>query len=436
MTAFVLFKAVLELQQPGGVAAPEQRTAQPGIDLPMARTPAGAIHVPATSVAGSFRDHLADHPQLVALLGPAPDSDTPASSALRFLGTHVTATGSRSRGRTAIERERAAAAAPTLRSSEVLDPGSRIELFLQLDDPSLRDDVTAALHTWQPYIGGGRSTGRGRAALTTLRERTLDLAMPGDRRTWLTTRGPDLFDDQNTSAIDLPEPAEPEPFLQARWRIADGLHIGTGRPDDTVEEQITEVVYDHRRRPVIPGTTWKGVLRARCEFILRSLDVPACAPSHSEQTHPCSKCLICTTFGWSAPSDGNAGLAGTLAFNDSPIHDAEIVDRTHTALDRVTAAPHDRRLFTQRVVQSGHLELRISPLSEPRFRDAIYALLVLACHDLHHGYIGVGGSTTRGLGTLQLDGEATEHTEQRRTAALRTLHHWLPELRPRPQGTR
>lgn len=424
MTAFVLFKAVLELREPGGVRAPEQRSAPYGINLPLARTPQGNIHVPATSVVGSFRAHLFEHPQLIELLGDAPDTNDPSSSALRFLGTRVTEAGHTSRGRTAIDRDRAAPANTTLYRAEMLNPGSQIEVFLHLEKPALRDEVVAALQTWQPYIGGGRTIGYGRSALIGLRERALDLTNPDDRRTWLTTGGPELFNDERTDDVPLAGTNDPPAFLEKCWRIVDGLHIGDGRADDT-EERIASIVYDHEGNPVVPGSTWKGVLRSRCEFILRTLDVPACAPLSSGNEQACGSCLICHAFGWTTAS--GAGRRGALAFAESPIHEADVVRRKHNALDRVTGGTHDRKLYAHHVVESGTLTLRIDHIATMHPAEVVHALITLACHDIHHGLVGIGGSTTRGFGTLQLEGDEAALVEERRSA-VRTLRQWLPEL--------
>jgi CRISPR/Cas system CSM-associated protein Csm3 (group 7 of RAMP superfamily) len=73
------------------------------------------------------------------------------------------------------------------------------------------------------------------------------------------------------------------------------------------------------------------------------------------------------------------------------------------ALDRVTGGARPGLLYTQQVVVAGHFRLRVEPLRP--LRDAELALLRASIADLHDGLVGIGGATTRGLGTVRVDDE-------------------------------
>lgn len=419
---FTLFTVVLELRAPGGVAAPEQLGDHVRVHAPLARDPAGAPYVPAGSLAGSLRAHLGD--RATVLMGSDPgekDEDTELTpSPLWFCGTRVVPSGdSQVRTRTAVDRQRGAADTGLLYTSEHLPPGSTVTAYLRLNKPELYDELVDALRSWTPYIGGGRTTGHGRAVVTGLRHRTIDLGTPEGRRAWLTEGGPAMFPDDGVGEIAVGRPVEPPVLLELPWRIADGLHIGTGesRRPEGEEREIWEVLLDHRGRPYVPGSTWKGVLRARCEFLLRSLDLDASIPTAGRPCETCAictpivkcarrTCVICTAFGYVTDGDADEaghGRRGALIFDDAPITDATVGRRTHVALDRVFGGARPQNLYTDEVVESGTLTLRVrTDTGVPDELPLIRAVLTLACLDLHHGLIGIGGATTRGMGTLRL----------------------------------
>lgn len=479
----LLARVRLRLSAPASIAAPERAAADPGdplavaTSLPVARDGWGdALYIPATSLAGAFRAYLGtvtDGPRLdEALMGSAPGERDETSdqqpSAVRFLGTEVTPPSvpdpgngaqrpvpvTELRGRTAIDRRRAAAAVAALRTHELLPAGTEITLYLRLDsnDHALHTALLAALETWRPHVGGGRTIGLGRTEPVEIRHGTLDLADEDDLRRWLTLGGPALVEDVARTILTPTTAPAPGPWLHVPWRIVDALHIGSGetarndthageapgaeetQPGTGRDPAAYAPVLRSGGSPCVPGATWKGLLRARCEFILRSVGLLAAAPGDDapdcDASRPggtCGRCVLCDAFGWSGetlhansgayasgsaasePADPHRQAAetpvaarGRLAFADSPVADAVCTVRNHVALDRFFGGASDGLLFAQEVVESGTLALTVyddpqRPLADPEF---IKALLVLACHDINDGYLGVGGATTRGQGTL------------------------------------
>ncbi|WP_327706998.1 RAMP superfamily CRISPR-associated protein [Streptomyces decoyicus] len=171
---------------------------------------------------------------------------------------------------------------------------------------------------------------------------------------------------------------------------------------------------DHEGTPLVPGSTWKGVLRSRVAFILRTTGAgTVCSPEAGAATGGCAACEVCRAFGWS----GGAGEAGDtigarslLVFTDSPLADARVRVRHHVPLDRVFGGARDGLLHSEEVVEDGRLTLHVRLTaghrngSEPS--PVIRACLILALIDLAEGRIGLGRGTTRGNGTLT----ATEPT--------------------------
>jgi len=174
---------------------------------------------------------------------------------------------------------------------------------------------------------------------------------------------------------------------------------------------------DGQQIPYLPGSSLKGVLRAHCERIARTVDKGegkqklACDPLHANKS--CSgrlenkawpgsrihaeSCFICQLF-------GNTSLAGHLRTADAYPLD---VDKVHTeerdgvAIDRVFGSVAVGP-FQLEVVTQGEFATR---LYLKNFTVAQLGLVALALRDLKAGRVGVGFGKSRGLGqvTARLD---------------------------------
>ena len=406
-----LIRLVLTLVEPGGVTAPEHGTDD--LDLPLARDPEGAPWVPPTSVAGIMRRI----PGIDADTLFGYETDTSGqSSTIHVLGTSVRLPDGlqpHRRGRNAMDRRRGAPRATHLFTSEVLPRGSLVEVYLRWNNAP-KDNLAAfmkAVATWRPLIGRGASTGLGRCRSSALGERTLNLGRTSELVEWLTHTGPDLFAGIPVAALD--QDANEELLLDIRWRIADALHIGSGKGsgksvrDPGSGPEIATVV-GGKDAPEAPGSSWKGLLRARCEYILRSIGITAC------DTATCGVCPTCALFGHGTPArethaPASAGRGARLRCHQSllesdPHHGGSTVvvdQRTHVAIDRFSGGAHQGLLYTDEVVLSGTLRLQVESIPHRPPPPWAHGLLLAAVRDIADGLIGLGGRTTRGYGTLQ-----------------------------------
>ncbi len=457
MSVIHILEADLELTGPAAVAAPEAHTVgsvlRPG--LPLARDGWGHPHLPGTSLAGSLRQQApperrkglfgdVDKESDASADGGRKAETTATASAVRVLGTRLTLPDDAPltrRRRTAVDRRRAAAKATTLHDRELLPPGTEVTLWLRLDTAALTspliDEVIDLLSEWRPRIGGGRTTGYGRAEVVTVRHRAIDLSTPEGLRHWLTRGGPGLVDDQATVVHQRARRtggAPDEPYLFGRalqFDIADSLHIGrgthAGRPGR--RSGVAVVLRDHEDTPLVPGSTWKGVLRARVEFILRSTGIGAvCSSVQDTASGSCGACVVCEAFGWTehpgtAGGEGeppeSVGARGRLLFADSPVRDATVRVRHHVAIDRVFGGARDGSLYARETVENGRLALHIR--HDQPVPEVVRAALVLALVDLADGTVGIGGATTRGHGTLAARPATADWLTAERQTAIRTL---------------
>lgn len=425
MTTIGLIRVDLVLQSAGGVSAPELDDAP--VDLPLSRrrgqpqpdgTTDDEVWVPPTSLAGSLRAHVGD--QAERWFGSAPPAGGPAGgerklepSRVRFLGSQTALPCSPAvRRSTAIDPCRGSAVASSLRSREVAPAGTTVSLFLRLDQTPDTDDLDEFAHavgSWEPVIGRGRSTGHGRARVTRIAWRKLDLRTAAGLRLWLTGGRDGLFPTED-GWDEVRTPAAPRdtgPELDLRFTIVGALHLGSGTTashDGRTRNEIERVA----GAPLLPGTTWKGLLRSRCGYVLRSCGQSAClapaGPSCGVRV-----CILCDLFGWTG-TGGRAGTStgrvGRLTTHDSVI-DGAGTHRDHVAIDRFTGGARPAQLFSDEVVAEGTLSLRVD-VTDPadRLSPAERGLLLHAVRDLHDGLIGVGRATTRGYGSLQLTADS------------------------------
>jgi len=215
--------------------------------------------------------------------------------------------------------------------------------------------------------------------------------------------------------------------LRGRLVAETGLRIGGG---DRTVSTITQapILRDALGRPLIPGSSLKGVLRSGLEALLRGLgrETPrACDPFAASCTADLEEaakkrrtapdlddvlrqvCDVCALF-------GSPLLAGRLFIRDLEIDETkarptEIRDGVGIDRDLRVARTHPAVKYDFEVVPAGSEFSFEMVVENPS--DAQLGLLFLALGMLERGEIGLGGLTSRGLGRVRLEGLACERTD-------------------------
>ena len=355
------------------------------------RDTAGRPALPPSSLAGSFRAGI-DEAARELLMGQEKTKDGKPdfrASTLWFLGTRLTGGEDgqpeiRRRTATAVDRNRRAARNHGSHDVEEVYDTETIQLYLRHEgDPA---EALQLLGQWQVTIGGGISTGLGRAKVTAISYRTLDLSHPADllARVSLRDAGPDALDALLQDGTDHEVTAEESPILlEATIRI-DGLNLPTQNLKDQPRPE------DHW----FHGTRWKGILRGRVEYIGRSLGLDVCG-AEDQQWLCCGDCAVCEVFG-----SGETGVA-RWSFHFTPLKPDHPAGRTRNAIDRFTGGVAEKKLFPERTVTC-QARLVIGQLDGVEEHHAwVLKALLLALRDLQEGYLGIGGRTSTGLGSVQ-----------------------------------
>ena len=402
----------LTLRTPGGVTAPEattfteQRSTQGETRvrnvLPLRTDPTGALNIPGTTIAGSLRHHCARQPSLNGLFGSEPGADQLTASTIQVLGCVLRSQPAPlQRTRTAIDRHRGAPANRTLHTIEQLPAGTQFDVVIRWNDPDpdQLDALTATLHDWAPRIGRGSSVGAGACTVTHLGRADYDLATIDGLMAWLA-----LSDAPNRAYPEpdpLPDRTPPAPLRRLTFAVVDGIHIGTGSPRSESERPEVAAIVRSGPNVIIPGTSIKGVLRARAEYISRTCGIHACGgtqPATCPTERPCPPCRI---FGRSADTDGNGSRRAAVAIPDAVVTDPIVEVRQHVAIDRFTGGARDKLLYTDEVLVRGRFTLTLDDLAGP-LTPAESALIDATLQDLDEGLVGIGARTTAGYGTVRI----------------------------------
>lgn len=197
--------------------------------------------------------------------------------------------------------------------------------------------------------------------------------------------------------------------LEGTLTTTTALHVGSRRSLDPIESD-NPVMKDHEGRPLIPGSSLKGVLRSALETVLRGLGANSvCSPSDdhycvdkdqwSQVDHVLEHaCPVCRLFG--APY-----LASRIRVEDLQVSgdwdEAYYILRDGVAIDRDSrTAAHGKKFDFETIPAGVPFSLRIT-LTNPE--DHEVGMLALALDLLSQGMIFLGGNTSRGLGRVSIE---------------------------------
>lgn len=415
----------LECDQPVSVAAPEN-AALKSVDLPVAKRPTdGAAYLPATSVVGALRQHASVKlrpDELIGLFGGGggdrDDEKQFQPSAVRAMGTRIGKNQLQTRAQTAIDRYRAAAAKGALRTRESLSAGTQFEVYLSLVGGSEehRKHLRDVLADWQPVLGGGRSVGYGRARVTSIHHRQLDLARTKHLAEWLALGGPGTWQTDKWEPWQCSDRSA-KPGAEFVFTLVDDLRVaGHDKRDQSAPDQL-------------PGSSIKGIFRSRAEFVLRTLGLRACASTTADSVAAAAQgmdpacrtnpCLICQLFGFAGGGADQPGQRGALWFRDAALTDVKTAVRTHVAIDRFSGGQAHGLLFNTQVVAEGKATVAVDiDLADEGRRAVAMALLNIVAVDIHDGFVGFGGGTARGMGSARLTEERANEARRRWASSL------------------
>ncbi len=278
-----------------------------------------------------------------------------------------------------------------------MEPGSRLSFTLTwLGDGRDTAELAAvegmlgALHRGEIRLGAQKGVGFGRLSLC-VRRRRYELTKAEDRAAWLADSddGEELAlpGGEMTRQVTFTVEGYADPVLiKASARVYEG---GQG----------CYVNIEEGGRPILPGSSVKGALRAQCMRIVRSAGVEA----------PLTEEL----FGRKARR-GDSGQAGMIRVDDVCVERPQKQRASRIRIDRFTGGVIRKGLFTEEPL-SGKVCMSISVQTE---RKAECALLLYALRDMGLGLYGLGSGSSVGRGYIKVDRILIEAPGERRAAVL------------------
>ena len=227
--------------------------------------------------------------------------------------------------------------------------------------------------------------------------------------------------------------------LAGRLTALTALRIGAGRGTGVTGTDLP-VVRDAVGRPFIPGSSFKGSLRASAESLVRSVSRSrraACNPLNrdewcvqkpegvdEEQFQKLVEeetCLVCRVF-------GSPWLASKVSVRDLLVEEGTWADqyelRNGVAIDRDTGTASEGLLYDFEVVPAG-TTFSCEVVVE-NAEDWGLGLLMVGLRPFERGEAALGGARSRGLGAVKLAWE-----KQTRVAGGEELLDYLAGAEPR-----
>ena len=428
--------------------------------------------IPGATIAGALRSYLRSH--LYGYMEPEPVQEPKDSPMARLFGPTRTSGETESRFQSQLIVDDALGNGPTtLRDGvridprtrtaysdesggakfdvELLEPGTRFQLNFEvlLTEGQGAAKVLPALVTALEGLEKGdirlglrKRRGYGRCKVDGWQVRTFGLRDPNQLCAWLESPTVAPIDEAEIAPICslLAEfGLQNEPSLQDQRNYFDIraqfslkgssllVRAGFGEADTGPDMvHLHSVDENGERVPVVPGTSWAGVLRHRALRIVNTIKGEA----KTEQA------IVETIFGSMPKDKQKVGTASRLVVDETRVHNGQSLYQTRVRIDRFTGGALETALFEQ-VPVYGKADTRVDfhvRLLDPRPEEK--GLLMLLLKDLWTQDLPVGGEASVGRGRLTgIEAAITEgNNGQKTTITLRQTDNGL-ELTSEEQET-
>lgn len=149
--------------------------------------------------------------------------------------------------------------------------------------------------------------------------------------------------------------------------------------------------YEHikcAKKPVIPGTSLNGAIRARAGWILEELGYPVSkVPAVLDE--------------WFGYIEKNDAKQSEIIISESVLEGGEELFITRVKVNRFASSAVESALYKETAHFGGNTQIEVKIRKQHRDCDAMCGLMLLVLKDLANGYLAVGGQTSIGRGILK-----------------------------------
>ena len=398
-------------------------------DIHVLRNKEGIPYIPGTSLAGVLRAFVeADDPEAGALIFGTPQDRysnevLELQSALSIYDVKLSNARTIVRDGVSIDGVTGVAVEHHKFDYEAIDSGAhgilQLEITLRGIHAAEQENLDAALERLRGrllggfYLGAHTTKGFGRAHMSNLTVNRYDFRQPKDVLAWLSPeRKESSCHEQYEGNTEQRVYAAEDFVIDADFALAHSLIIcdydkATRDAQSSGDTTISAVMKtDSRRRYIIPGTSLKGVLRHRSDYILQQLGA-ATLPSEAWPLGR-EEALVEYTMGPSPETmklrPNEAKRRSRFLVDEAVITQGVIAkEQSRNRIDRFTGGTIDTALFTTKPIWQ---KKREEPVVRLHFGvkaaeswEAGLALLLLK--DLWLGRTAIGGEKSIGRGTLK-----------------------------------
>ncbi len=289
---------------------------------------------------------------------------------------------------------------------ELLPAGTTFPLRLELLIPAegvgeeqLLADLTLALDGFtRGEIGMGirKRRGFGQCKVATWQVVRYDMQSPAGLVAWLNTGLTPPIDGIGSSTnCTLPastdDDARQQVTLTATFTLASPLLIRSTEPLGTLDKQPDVIHIRSNGKPVIPGTSLAGALRARAQRILNTLGL--------------TEDILDDLFGHDMDKRPTVHTASRLLVAEAEITSApDYLVQQRVSIDRFTGGSYTTALFTEAPLTCGEVTLTLTIQGDLKHKcedcQRELGLLALLLKDLWLGDLTLGGTSSIGRGRL------------------------------------
>lgn len=256
-----------------------------------------------------------------------------------------------------------------------------------LDELAAVERLLAALHSGDIRLGAQKSNGFGRVTLT-VTKRLFDMADLKDRQAW-------LEDADDGVPLELAEAANSRKVTFTVTGQADNILVRAAAEEQDEDGRSYTPHLEEKEKPILPGSSVKGAVRARAEMIARMVRKDSV--------------WFDELFGRNA-REGDNGKPGRVWFEDVRL-DNEKKKITRIRINKFTGGVIRSGLFKEEPVCSP-VRLKITVPNEPM----ACALILYTLRDLGLGLYNLGSGGAIGRGYLTVSAVEAAAPDGRRTA--------------------
>lgn len=275
---------------------------------------------------------------------------------------------------------------------EYVGAGAEFSFAVYLYDEKYKADVEEILSAFESQslqFGGQKSNGCGYIKIKNALYKEFDLKTKEGRQSWINENElktqdykPVKLDDKSAgnNAYEITINGETEGKLLVKAIAVNDF--GKGAPDSVN-------IQNAKREYIIPGSSFKGIIRNRMEKIAEYLNTTD---------------IIKYTFGYTGNKE-NAGKAGNISFFDTVVGEEESIDRMPVTnrihIDKFTGGVMQGGNFIDKNI-CGDIEMKIK-IANKNTPAATMGLLLMALRDLASGMVSVGSGYNVGKGFISVD---------------------------------